>query len=327
MPRLSRLAALLFGTAASIATIAGSTAASAEPARVAFLITQPLSPFEEDIWNAVNRAKADGKASEVKLIEMKNPTEYEQTVRQVGEQGYNVVVSTFFFVKEAFNKIAPDLPNTNFVLVYEPNENNYPNMRGILYDVQEGSYVCGVVAGMMSKSGKFGFIGGNDSPGILKFLAGFEAGVQAAKPGAEVDVSFAGTFIDPEKGKEIAISLFDRGDDVVMHAANMTGLGLFAAAKDAGKYAVGVDIDQNGQAPDSVICSALSNPGLSVYRAIADTADGTWTGGTMSWGVDDGAPAAALASWVPDEVRAAAAEAEKNIASGALVPPQSTETR
>ncbi|MCK5635693.1 MAG: BMP family ABC transporter substrate-binding protein [Anaerolineales bacterium] len=299
---------------------------SGEAPKVVFLIIQPLSPFEDDIWNSINKAKEDGYASDTKLIEMKDPTEYEQTIRQVSEQGYDVVVSTFFWVKEAFNNVAPDFPDTKYVLIYEANENDYDNMRGILYDVQEGSYVCGVVAAEMTETNQVGFIGGDNSPGIIKFLAGYEAGLKSVNPDIILDVAFAGSFADPDKGHEMSLALYERGDDVIMHAANMTGLGLFTAAEEEGFFAVGVDIDQSDQAPSQVICSALSNPGLSVYDAIVDTANDEWTGGTLNWGVDDGAPAAAITDLVPDDVRETALAAEAQIASGEIVVPQVTET-
>jgi basic membrane protein A and related proteins len=294
------------------------------PVKVVFLLTQPLSPFEEDIWKAINKAKDDGIASEVKLIEMKSPTEYEQTTRQVSEQGYNVVISAFFFVHEAFNKVAPDFPKTDYIMVYEPNDKEIPNIHGILYDVQEGSYVCGVVAAKMSKTNRVGFIGGDNNPGIVKFLAGYEAGLKSVNPNIQIDTQFAGTFIDPDKGHEIALALFEKGDDVVMHAANMTGLGLFDAAKEKNMYAIGVDIDQSNLAPNNVICSALSSPGLSIYGDLVAAASGTWKGGTSNWGTKDGAPAAAISSIVPADVVAAAEQAEKDIASGKIVPPQTT---
>jgi len=300
--------------------------AAAEELRAVFLLTQPLSPFEEDIWNWINQAKEEGYLTEAKLIEMKSPTEYEQTIRQVSEQGYDIVISTFFFVKEAFNNVAPDFPDTNYILVYEPNDAGHENMLGILYDVQEGSYVCGVVAGHMTETGRVGFIGGDNSPGIVKFLAGFEAGVLSVDPDITVDVNFAGTFIDPEKGHEMALSLYGRGADIVMHAANKTGLGVFTAAQEVDKWVVGVDIDQQSEAPEHVICSALTNPGMSVYNAIVATAEGTFEGGTLNWGVDDGAPAAAITENASEEAKQAGLDAQERIASGEIIPPQTTGT-
>ncbi len=314
------------------ATPSTGAAANATPQRVVFLLTQPFGgPFEGDIWDKITQARKDGYAADIKLIEMKDPTEYEQTIRQVSEQGYNVVVSTYFFVEGPFTKVAPSFPNVHYVLVNdavpEP-QSNYPNIRGIVYDEQEGSYVCGVVAGKMTTSNRVGFIGGSDDPGIRRFLAGYEAGLKSVKPEATLDIAFAGTFIDPDKGHEMALALYDRGDDIVMHAANKTGLGVFVAATEKGHYAIGVDVDQSSLAPSAILCSALSNPGASVYQAIKDAATGKWTGGTISFGLDDNVPASALnKSLLPAGVITAAQDAEAKIKSGAIKVPVTTEAK
>jgi basic membrane protein A len=289
---------------------------------------QPFSPFEVEIWESINRAKDDGYAAKIKRVEMKDPTEYEATIRQVSDS-YDIVVSTFFLVKEPFVKVAPRFPATRYIMVYEAApEPGYPNLRGIVYDVQEGSYVCGAVAALMSETDRVGFIGGADTPGVVKFLAGYEAGLEAVKPDIALDIAFAGTFVDPDKGHEMALALYERGDDVIMHAANKTGLGLFVASAELGKFAVGVDVDQTPLSPTSVLCSALSNPGQSVYQAIRDVADGSWTGGNIHWGLDDGVPAAALnEELLPQEVVAAAREIEEEIRSGEIEVPLSTDTR
>jgi len=301
------------------------------PLRVVFLLPQTMSPFEIDMWDGIDQAKTDGYASEIKMIEMKEPTEFEQTIRQVSEEGYDVVVSAFFLVKESILKVAPDFPDTKYLMVYEAVPEpvtDYPNVQGILYDVQEGSYVCGVAAAHMSEAGQVGFIGGADFPGIVKFLAGYEAGIISVNPDFQIDIAWAGTFIDPAKGHEMGLALFERGDDVVMHAANKTGLGLFVAAEEEGKFAVGVDVDQTALAPANIICSALTNPGASVYKSISDITMGNWSAGTVDWGVDDGQPSAALNKLLlSEEALSAALEAEAQIASGDIEVPLSTETR
>lgn len=302
-----------------------------EPISVVFLLPQTMSPFEIDMWNGIDQAKADGIASEIKMIEMKEPAEFEQTIRQVSEQGYDVVISAFFLVKESILKVAPDFPDTKYLMVYESvpePESDYPNVQGILYDVQEGSYVCGVAAAHMSETGKVGFIGGADFPGIVKFLAGYEAGLKSVDPEIDLDITWAGTFVDPDKGHELGLALYERGDDVVMHAANKTGLGLFVAAEEQGQYAVGVDVDQTDLAPANIICSALTNPGASVYSSLEAIASGNWSGGTVNWGADDGVPTAALNKLLlSEEALAAALEAESKIESGEIEVPVSTDSR
>ncbi len=337
--RLSSLAALIviLALVAGCAPQATATPSNQQlepaqdPQRVVFLLVQPLSPFEIDIWDAIARTRDDGYATEIKLIEMKDPAEYETTIRRVSQEGYDLVVGAFFLIKEPFLKVAPEFPDTHYVLVYETVPDpitDFPNVRGIVYDVQEGSYVCGVAAAHMSAADRVGFVGGSDFPGIIKFLAGYEAGLKSVKPNITLDVAFAGTFTDPDKGYELGNSLYERGDDVVMHAANKTGLGLFISAVEQGRYAVGVDIDQTGEAPTAVLCSALTNPGESVYRAIRDAATASWVGGNVSWGVDDGVPAATLnADLLTADALKAAQDAEAKIRSGEITVPDSTDTR
>ena len=240
-----------------------------------------------------------------------------------------MVVSAYFLVKEPFLKVAPDFPDVKYLLVYEaaPEEDNV-NVQGIQYDVQEGSYVCGVVAAHTTSIDEVGFIGGADYPGILKFLAGYEAGLKSVKPDIALDIAWAGTFTDPDKGHELGLALYERGDDIVMHAANKTGLGVFVAAEEQQKFAIGVDVDQTDLAPTSIICNALTNPGASVYKSLKDIADGTWEPGNVNWGVDDGVPSVALNKiLLTDEAVAAAEEAEAKIKSGEIEVPVSTETR
>ena len=304
--------------------------AASEAPSVAFLLVQALGPFEVEIWEAIQQAEEDGYASRVKMVEMKDPTEFETTVRQVSSAGYDVVVSTFFLIKDPFLKVAPHFPETHFVLVYEsvPEPEKYPNLRAIAYDVQEGSYLCGAVAAMKSETGRVGFMGGADTPSVVKFLAGYEAGLKSVNPDLELDVAFTGTFVDPGKGHEMALALYERGDDIIMHAANKTGLGLFVASEELGKFAVGVDVDQRELSPKTVICSALSNPGRSVHQAIRDVASGAWSGGNLHWGLDDGVPAVALnETLLNEEVVAKVGEMEQMIRNGEIEVPASTETR
>jgi basic membrane protein A len=298
--------------------------------RVAFLLVQTLSPFEVEIWEAIQRAQRDGLASGVKMLEMKDPTEFETTVQQVSSSGYGVVVGAFFLIKDPFLKVAPRFPATHFVLVYEsvPEPEKYPNLRAISYDVQEGSYVCGAVAASMTQTNRVGFMGGADTPGVVKFLAGYEAGLKSVKPAIQLDIAFTGTFVDPDKGHEMALALYERGDDVIMHAANKTGLGLFVASRELDRFAVGVDVDQTELSPETVLCSALSNPGQSVYQTIRDAASGAWTGGNVNWGLDDGVPAAALNEHLlPEEVVTRAHQIEERLRSHEIEGPVSTETR
>ncbi len=311
----------------------GQLPAGATPVRVVFLTIQPFSPFEGDVWAGIQRAKADGYASEVKLIEFKEPSEYEEGVQAVSEDGFDVVIATFELLKPAITAVAPKFPDTHYVNVWvsapEPAD-QYKNVRGYIYNVEDGSYVNGVIAAKMCGD-HVGFVGGDDNAVILRFLAGFEAGVKTTNPNMTLDVAWAGTYIDPVKGREVALSLFQRGSNCIMTAANKTGLGVINAGQEVGKPIFGVDIDQSKDAPDTVVSSALANAGESAYRSIVDTVTDQWTGGTIYFGADDDVPAVAInmgyPEGFPEGTLEAAQEAESKIASGEIKVPETTTTR
>lgn len=308
--------------------------AGTKPIRVVFLTIQPFSPFEGDVWEGINKAKNEGYASEVKLIEFKEPSEYEEGVRAVSEDGYDLVFATFELLKPAIAAVAPDFPEVHYVNLWvgapDPVD-NYKNVRGYIYNVEQGSYVNGVIAAMMCGD-HVGFVGGDDNAVILRFFAGFEAGLKATNPNMTLDVAWAGTYIDPVKGREIGLSLFQRGANCIMTAANKTGLGVINAGQEAGKPIFGVDYDQSREAPDTVISSAVTGAGIGAYKAIVEVATGKWTQyGTIYFGADDGiSPVVINLSYpkgIPEDVLAAAKAAEAKIASGEIKVPETTTTR
>ena len=304
-----------------------------DPIRVVMLIIQPFgSPFEGDLWQGIVKAKEDGWASEIKLIEFKSPEEYEEGVRAVSEE-YDLVIGTFELLKPAFETVAPDYPDTKYVNVWvqapEPEE-DYPNVRGYVYNVEHGSYINGVIAARMCGD-HVGFVGGDDNAVILRFFAGFEAGLKATNPDIELSPAWAGDFNDPVKGRELGIRLFQEGAECIMTAANKTGLGVIVAGQEVGKPIFGVDVDQSVDAPDTVISSALANADFSGYQSIKDVVLDQWSGGTVYLGSDDGVSMVAInEDWrdgIPQDVLQEAEEVEAKIASGEIEVPETTDTR
>ena len=141
--------------------------------------------------------------------------------------------------------VAPEFPDTDFVVIDAVVEQ--PNVRSVVFNEHEGSYLVGVLAAMASKTGKVGFVGGMDIPLIQKFACGYVQGVKATNPDAEVFQNMTGTtgaaWNDPVRGGELAKSQIDRGADVVYHAAGGTGIGVLQAAADAGVLGIGVDFE------------------------------------------------------------------------------------
>ncbi len=168
-------------------------------------------------------------------------------------------------------------------------------MSSIDYLENEGSFVAGAMAALMTtKTGDpkindrkiLGAVGGMDIPVIRNFMAGYEAGAKYIDPEITIETGFVGSFEDPAKGKEMALTIFQKGADIVFQIAGNTGNGVIEAAKDAGFYVIGVDSDQGYIAPGFIMGSMLKRVGLSIFETIQKIADGSYqNGAVMTYGI------------------------------------------
>ena len=176
---------------------------------------------------------------------------------------------------------------------------------------------------MMTKSNIVGFVGGMEVPLIRKFQVGFEEGVKWANPDAQVLVNYAGAFDDPGRGRELAISQYERGADIIYHAAGGTGSGVIDAAASHDFYAIGVDSDQDYMAPGKVLTSMIKRVDMAVYEVIKAAVEGTLEGGTWTFGVADGGVGTSEFTYtrdiIPQEVFDKVEEAKQKIISGEIV--------
>ncbi len=157
------------------------------------------------------------------------------------------MIGVSFAWTSAIEKVATEFPDTKFYLIDSVVDK--PNVRSIVFKEHEGSYLVGLIAGMASKTGKVGFVGGMDIPLIRKFECGYEQGARAANANIEVFQNMTGTtgaaWNDPVRGGELAKNQIDQGADVIYAAAGATGLGVLQTAADNKKYSIGVDSNQN----------------------------------------------------------------------------------
>jgi basic membrane protein A len=199
-----------------------------------------------------------------------------------------------------------------------------PNVQSIVFKEHEGSYLVGVLAALASKSGKVGFVGGMDIPLISRFQCGYAQGAKAANPDVEVLANMTGTtpaaWNDPTRGAELAKGQFDRGVDVVFAAAGGTGTGVYQAAKDAGKLAIGVDSNQNHLQPGTMLTSMLKRVDVAVYESAKTAKEGTWKPGVTVLGLAEGGVDWALdehnKSLITDDMKAKVEAAKADIISG-----------
>ncbi|MGZ3145825.1 BMP family lipoprotein [Lentzea chajnantorensis] len=196
-------------------------------------------------------------------------------LRQLASEGFNPIVGVGFAYTESLKVVAPEFPNVRFGLVDSAVE-GAPNVTPLVFAEQEGAFLAGVVAAYQSKNCHVGFVGGVDIPLIQKFEAGYAQGARTAAPKVKLDKKYitpAGDFTgfqDPPKGQEVAKGLIDKGADVLYPAAGASGIGVFAAVKQAGVLAVGCDADQYNQPAlaanrDVIVASSLKRVDVAVY--------------------------------------------------------------
>ena len=257
-------------------------------------------------------------------FELQNDAQREQALRRFAERGHNPVVTAGFSYASAMETVAPEFPDTDFVVIDAVVEQ--PNVRSVVFNEHEGSYLVGVLAAMASKSGKVGFVGGMDIPLIQKFACGYVEGVKATNPDVEVFQNMTGTtgaaWNDPVRGGELAKSQIDRGADVVYHAAGGTGIGVLQAAADAGVYGIGVDSNQNYLHPGQVLTSMLKRVDLATYNAMMDVHNGKFTPGVQVMGLSEDGVGWALddnnKALITPEMQKAVDDAKAKIISGEI---------
>jgi basic membrane protein A and related proteins len=276
----------LASAAALMAAAAAVQAQETNPAVIFDLGGKFDRSFNQASYEGAERFKAET-GIEYEEFELQNDAQREQALRRFAERGHNPVIVTGFSYGSAMETVAPEFPDTNFVIIDMVVEE--PNVRSVVFNEHEGSYLVGVLAAMASESGKVGFVGGMDIPLIRKFACGYVQGVKDTNPEAEVFQNMTGTtgaaWNDPVKGGELAKSQIDRGADVIYHAAGGTGVGVLQAAADAGKLGIGVDSNQNYLHPGSVLTSMLKRVDNAVYDAMADVNKGEWSSGVEVLGL------------------------------------------
>lgn len=280
--------------------------------------------FNEGVWNGVQKFTAES-GVDVMEFEVTNEIQREQAMRRMAERGATVILGVGFAQADAISKVAAEYPDRQFSII-DVGWLDAPNLRQYVFKEHEGSYIVGVAAAKASQTNKVGFIGGMDIPLIRKFACGYVGGVKSVSASAEVYQNMTGStpsaWNDPAKGAELTQSQIDRGADVVYHAAGGTGGGVIQAAADAGKLAIGVDSNQNGIAPGSVLTSMLKRVDVAAYETFRDAKAGKFTSGIVSLGLAEGGVDWALdannASLVTADMKAAVEKAKADIIGGAV---------
>lgn len=302
-----------------------SAAAMAEdikPAIVYDLGTKFDKSFNEGVSNGAKRFTEETKL-EVREFEPANDSQIEQAIRKMASRGSDPVISVGFSQANALTTVAKEFPKVSFTIIDMVVDQ--PNVRSVTFKEEQGSFLVGALAAMASKTGKVGFVGGQDIALIRKFACGYEQGAKYIKKDVEVFQNMTGStgaaWNNPSKGGELAKSQFDRGADVVFAAAGGTGIGVYQAAKDNGKFAIGVDSNQNHLQPGTMLTSMIKRVDNAAYDTFKAKMDGTWKPGITSLGLAEKG-----VGWAVDEHNEALvkpymekmAEIEKGIIDGSI---------
>jgi basic membrane protein A and related proteins len=239
--------------------------------RVALLTPGPVT---DQSWNAgayrgLMRIR-DSLGARVSHIQTKKPAEFEENFRQYGAQGYDLVFGHGFEFQDAAKRIGPDFPRTVFVVTSATATGT--NVAGIHFSFADASYLAGMIAGALTRSGTLGAIGGTELPPVRESFAAFEAGAKRTNPRIRFLTSYVGNWDDVSAGKEQALAQITRGADVIFQNADAAGLGVFQAAKERqGVYVFGSNSNQNAVAPDVTVGSVvidLPHAFLTVAREV-----------------------------------------------------------
>ncbi|MCD2199163.1 BMP family protein [Halobacterium sp. KA-4] len=268
-------------------------------------------------------------------------SDYQQQYAGSTDPNYDLVSCIGFLQADSLTETAANYPEQNFQIVDSTVDE--PNVGSYVFREHEGSYLVGVLAAHLtsmsfsagagstqSDSTNVGFVGGRESSLIQKFEAGFKAGVKATNDDIDIQTSYVGSFNDTTAGQEAALSMYNSGSDIVFHAAGNTGTGVFQAAQDEGRFAIGVDRDQSvtkDSYANVILASMVKRVDTAVYNAVEATVNGNFQGGeTTTLGLDDDGVACVygqqLGSEIPEDVKTAVSDARQSIMDGETSVPQ-----
>lgn len=292
--------------------------------------------FNDGAYIGAERAARE-LGARVRFVEPGEGSDREAGLRLLAAEGMDLVIGVGFIFTDDLSQLAQEYPGVAFagvdyaVAIDQAGRPIAPpsNLAALKFREEQGSYLVGALAALAGKSKKVGFVGGMDSPLIHKFEAGYRAGVLKVCPDCEVIAQYAGVtpeaFRNPGRGKELALSQFQSGVNVIFHASGSTGLGVFEAARAQGRFGIGVDADQYNEAPGFVLTSMVKRVDNAVFETIRRVKDKSFTGGIFNFGLEQDGVAYVYdehnRALIPDAVRARVEALRQDIIAGRITVP------
>ncbi|HSI68333.1 MAG TPA: BMP family protein [Planococcus sp. (in: firmicutes)] len=296
--------------------------------------------FNQSAWEGIQQFGQDNGLERgdegYDYLQSASDADYNTNLNNLIRRDFDVVFGIGFLMEGSVAEIAEQQPDAQLAIIDAVVD--LPNVASVLFKEQEGAFLAGVAAALMTETGKVGFVGGMEIPVIERFEAGFKAGVEAADPSVEVDVQYTGAFDKAELGKTTANRMYSAGSDIIFHAAGGTGNGVFTEAKerkeadsDANIWVIGVDADQydEGQTGDQnvTLTSVLKRVDQAVINISEQAMNGEFPGGeTTVYGLsDEGVDLADSRGAIPDDVMSQIEDFKEQIANGEIEVPETLE--
>lgn len=273
---------------ALVAIIATSCGKNEKKESIAMII--PIAqgdPFISLTYKGIEKLGKE-KGIETKIIEALDKSEYSEQIRAMAEAGANPLYVIWDDLAAEAIKIAPEFPNTSFIIIDTYATTDLKNVKTIVVEPQEASFIAGVVAARTTKTKKVAWIGHTDMPVINRFRAGFEAGVKYADKTVSLTSVYVGDANDPNKGSELAKQVINQGVDIIMHSANKSGLGIIRAGEEMNVKVIGVDEWQGSINAEVVFWSALKDIGGATYQAGLSALNNTFVPGIERYNAQSG---------------------------------------
>ena len=237
--------------------------------------------YNQSAWEGLERAKKE-LGIEIKYLESQQDSDYATNVETLADEEVDLIIGVGSKLADTIKDAAKNYPDQKFAIIDETYPEIPSNVKSVLFESEQASYLVGLIAGKMSETKNVGFIGGLDIPVINTFKYGYMAGVKAADANCEIQAQYANSFNDQAKGKAITNQMISKGADVVFTAAGDVGTGSMEAIKEANKYGIGVDRDQSDLAPQNILTSAIKRVDVGMYETVKELVEGKFQGGTST---------------------------------------------
>ncbi|MEG0766586.1 MAG: BMP family ABC transporter substrate-binding protein [Clostridia bacterium] len=286
--------------------------------------------FNQNVHEGLLMAEKDIEGVTVSYLQSTQESDYAPNLETLLDNGTNLIFGVGFLLADAVKAAAEANPDTKYVCVdYEYGEGCPENLVGLSFREEQPGFLTGYVAAKMSKTNKVGFVGGMAVPAVVAYEWGYVAGAKYANPEIEVVQQYANSFNDVSLGKTIATQMYDNGCDIVFMCGGTMGTGGIEAAKEKGKWVIGVDTDQNYLAPEAVITSAMKYLDVATAGLVKAAKDGTFAGGDMVVGLEENMVGLAGTTFttglVPAEMEAEIEEIKAQIIAGEIEIPRTQE--